>query len=169
MVDLPLTLAPQTHADLAAIERLSERAFGPGRYARSAYRLREGVPPDANLSFVARVGTFLVGAIQMTPICCGDAPALLLGPLTVESAFRSAGIGEALVTRSLDAARAAGHTLVLLVGDLPYYGRMGFRAVPPGQLTFCGPVDPARLLYCELRPGTFASVTGPVRRAFPVA
>jgi predicted N-acetyltransferase YhbS len=166
MVDLPLTLAPQTDADLPAIERLTERAFGPGRYARSAYRLREGVPPDANLSFVACVGTFLVGANQMTPIRCGDTLALLLGPLTVDPAFRSGGIGEALVMRSMDAARAVGHTLVLLVGDLPYYSRMGFRPVPEAQLTFCGPVDPARLLYCELVEGAFASVSGTVARAW---
>jgi predicted N-acetyltransferase YhbS len=166
MADLSLTLTPQTDADLPAIERLTERAFGPGRYARSAYRLREGVPPDASLSFVACVGTFLVGANQMTPIRCGNTPALLLGPLTVDPAFRSGGIGEALVTRSLEAAREAGHTLVLLVGDLTYYGRMGFRPVPETQLTFCGPVDPARLLYCELVDGAFASVSGTVAKAW---
>jgi predicted N-acetyltransferase YhbS len=166
MVDVPLTLVPLSDADLPAIERLSERAFGPGRYARSAYRLREGVAPDASLSFVALVGTFLVGANVMTPIRCGDSPALLLGPLTVDPAFRSAGIGEALVNRSLDAARAAGHTLVLLVGDLPYYRRMGFRPVPETQLSFCGPVDPARLLVCELVAGAFADVTGTVAKAW---
>ncbi len=164
MADLSLTLAPQTDADLPAIERLNERAFGPGRFARSAYRLREGVKAEASLSFVACVGTFLVGANHMTPILCGDRPALLLGPLTVDPAFRSAGIGEALVVRSLDAARAAGHGLVLLVGDLPYYSRMGFKPVPEDQLTFCGPVDPARLLYCELVDGAFATVTGVVAR-----
>ncbi|MDR3462848.1 MAG: N-acetyltransferase [Beijerinckiaceae bacterium] len=166
MTGLPLTLLPQTDADLPAIERLNERAFGPGRYARSAYRLREGVAPDASLSFVAWVGTFLAGANHMTPILCGETPALLLGPLTVDPAFRSAGIGEALVTRSLEAARAAGHTLVLLVGDLPYYGRMGFQPVPESQLTFCGPVDPERLLYCELVDGAFAGVSGTVTKAY---
>lgn len=166
MVDLPLTLKPQTDADLAGIERLSERAFGPGRFARSAYRLREGVPADASLSFVACVSTFLVGANQMTPIRCGGAPALLLGPLTVDPAFRSAGIGEALVNRSLEAAQAACHRLVLLVGDLPYYGRMGFQRVPDGRLAFCGPVDPDRLLYRELVDGAFAGVTGRVERAW---
>jgi predicted N-acetyltransferase YhbS len=165
MADLSLVLKPQTAADLAAIERLSARAFGPGRYARSAYRLREGVPADPDLSFVAWVGTLLVGSNIMTPIRVGATPALLLGPLTVDPAFRSGGIGEALVMRSLQAARDAGHTLVLLVGDLPYYSRMGFETVPAGQIDFCGPVDPARLLYCELVEGLFQGVSGPVRRA----
>lgn len=165
MADLPLTLSPQTPADLAAVEKLDERAFGPGRFARSAYRLREGVEPDYNLSFIARVGTLLVGAIRMTPISCGGRPALLLGPLTVDPPFRSSGIGEELVRTSLNAARAAGHELVLLVGDMSYYGRLGFSPVPPGKLIFAGPVDPERLLYCELVKGAFEGVKGRVRRA----
>lgn len=164
MAELPITLRPQTADDVAAVERLNVRAFGPGRYARSAYRLREGVPADAALSFVACVGTLLVGANQMTPIHCGDVPALLLGPLTVDPAFQKGGIGEALAARSMQAARDAGHRLVLLVGDLPYYARLGFQRVPEGQLAFCGPVDPARLLYCELVDGAFAAVSGKVRR-----
>jgi predicted N-acetyltransferase YhbS len=164
VADLSLVLSPQTPADFPVIERLEERAFGPGRFARSAYRLREGVEPDYALSFVARVGTLLVGANTITAIRCSDAPALLLGPLTVDPAFRSGGIGEALVQKSLDAARAAGHGLVLLVGDLPYYERMGFCRVPPGQLVFIGPVDPERLLYCELTEGALAAASGRVRR-----
>jgi predicted N-acetyltransferase YhbS len=166
MPDLSLVLSPQLPADQAAIERLDERAFGPGRFARSAYRLREGVAPDYHLSYVARVGTLLVGANRMTPILCGDKPALLLGPLTVEPAFRSAGIGEALVMKSLDAAREAGHKLVLLVGDEAYYGRMGFKPVPEGWLSFIGPVDPDRLLYCELVDGAFSGVKGRVMPAY---
>jgi len=169
MADLSLTLVPQVPADHAAIEKLDERTFGPGRFARSAYRLREGVEPDYTLSFVARVGTLLVGANRMTPILCGQGrnlvPALLLGPLSVDPAFRSGGIGEALVMKSLDAAREAGHKLVLLVGDLAYYARMGFDPVPYGKLAFCGPVDPERLLYCELLEGAFAEVQGRVMRA----
>jgi predicted N-acetyltransferase YhbS len=164
MTDLFLVLAPQTPADFAAIEKLDERAFGPGRFARSAYRLRERVAPDYALSFVARVGTLLVGANRMTRIRCGDVQALLLGPLTVEPAFRSGGIGETLVMKSLDAARANGHRLVLLVGDMPYYGRMGFKPVPEGRLIFPGPVDPDRLLYCELVEGAFEGVKGKVLR-----
>ncbi len=119
------------------------------------------------LSYVARVGTYLVGANRMTHIRCGEAPILLLGPLSVEPAFRSSGIGEALVTKSLDAARAAGHRLVILVGDLAYYQRMGFRSVPEGLLIFPGPVDPARLLYCPLTEDGLDTIGGRVRKARP--
>jgi predicted N-acetyltransferase YhbS len=164
MTDLSLTLTPLTPADLAAIEKLDERAFGPGRFARTAYRLREGVEPDPQLSFVAHVGTLLVGANRMTPITCGGKPALLLGPLTVDPPFRSRGIGEALMQKSMEAARAAGHKLVILVGDEPYYKRIGFKRVPMGRLSLPGPVDPARLLYCELVEGAFEGISGAIAR-----
>ena len=164
MTNISLTLAALSEADLSSIERLDERCFGPGRFSRSAYRLREGVRPIMDLSFIARVGSLLVGANIMTPIRCGEAAALLLGPLTVDPAFRSRGIGENLVQRSLDAARASGHRIVLLVGDEPYYGRMGFARTPPQRLTLPGPVDPARLLYCELVEGSFAGVSGRVTK-----
>ncbi len=103
----------------------------------------------------------------MTHIRCGEAPILLLGPLSVEPAFRSSGIGEALVTKSLDAARVAGHKLVILVGDLAYYQRMGFRPLPEGLLIFPGPVDPARLLCCPLTEYGMDGIGGRVSKARP--
>ena len=164
--DLPaLGLRPLHPSDLPQIERLDERAFGPGRFARTAYRLREGVGPDFALSFVAHVGTLLVGSNIMTPVKCGEIDMMLLGPLTVEPAFRSRGIGEALAARSLEAARAGGQKLVVLVGDEPYYGRLGFKRVPLGRLLLPGPVDPARVLICELVAGAFEGVGGRVGKA----
>ena len=162
MTGLSLDYALQTPADLPAIRKLEERAFGPGRFAKTAYRLREGVEPDWSLSYLARIGGMLVGANTMTRIKIGGAPALLLGPLTVEEAFRARGLGEALAQKSLEAAKAAGHGLVLLVGDPPYYERMGFSRTPFGQILFPGPVDPGRLLHCELSAGALASHKGVV-------
>ena len=161
-----LALRPLNDADLAQILRLDERAFGPGRFARTAYRLRENIAPDYSLSFVAHVATFLVGSNIITPIRVGGEPALLLGPLTVDPSFRMRGIGEALIKRSLSAAKAAGHTLVLLVGDAPYYSKTGFKPAPRGQFTLPGPVDPARLLVCELMDGALGRMSGPVSRAW---
>ena len=165
MTDLLLVLEPEAPDDAEAIQHLNARVFGPGRYARTAYRIREQADPDPRLSFVARVGTLLVGAIAMTPIVIGRAPALLLGPLIVEPVFRSQGIGEALVKRALEAAKTAGAGLVILVGDEPYYGRMGFKPVPAGRITLPGPVDPARLLYCALAPGALEGAQGEARGA----
>jgi len=165
MSDLPVVLEPETPADAEAILRLNDRVFGPGRFARTAYRVRETTPPDLSLSFVAWIGSLIVGANAMTHIFIGETPALLLGPLIVEPVFRSRGIGEALVKRSLDAAREKGGALAILVGDEPYYGRMGFTPAPRGRIVLPGPVDPARVLYCELQPGAFEGVEGKVRGA----
>lgn len=163
MSDLSLTILAEQAEDDPAIERLYERTFGPGRFARTAFRLRELAAHKRELSFTARIGTLLVGSVRLTPIRIGEAAALLLGPLTVEPPFREHGIGAALIDASLAAARKAGARLVLLVGDEPYYGRMGFKKVPRGQVKLPGPVDPERVLVAELAEGAFANVAGPVR------
>lgn len=163
MPQLSLVIRAEAPSDSEAIERLHERAFGPGRFARTAFRLREGASHLPDLSFTVLVGTLLVGSVRMSPIWAGSEPALALGPLTVDPAFENRGIGAALVARGLDAARDAGHALVLLVGDEPYYSRFGFKRVPKGQLAMPGPVDPARLLAAELTEGALARVNGPVR------
>jgi predicted N-acetyltransferase YhbS len=162
MTQLPLVIRPEQPSDADAVERLHERAFGPGRFARTAFRLREGAPHILDLSFTALVGTLLVGSVRLTPVTAGAAPALVLGPLTVDPAFENRGIGSALMTRALEAARAAGHRLVLLVGDAPYYGRFGFNRVPPGQLVLPGPVDPNRFLASELAEGALTEARGAV-------
>jgi len=163
MTDLSLTILPETADDALPIERLHERTFGPGRYARTAYRIREQVGHRLDLSFTARIGTLLVGSVRLTPIRIGEVPALLLGPLTIEPPFRERGIGQALMERALAAARAQGHRLVVLVGDEPYYRKVGFKRIPKGRVTLAGPVDPVRLLVAELVEGAFTDVAGTVR------
>ncbi|HME30823.1 MAG TPA: N-acetyltransferase [Pseudolabrys sp.] len=163
MNELALTIMRETAADSLAIERLHERTFGPGRFARTAFRIREGRGHLLDLSFTARIGTLMVGSVRLTPICIGDTPALLLGPLTVEPPFRSHGVGSALVTRALTEAKANAHKLVILVGDEPIYAKSGFKRIPKGQVKMPGPVDPARLLVVELTAGAFDGVSGMIR------
>lgn len=167
MTELPITVVPERPADGEAIEKLHRRTFGPGRFTRTAFRIREQAPHDPKLSFTAHVGTMMVGSVRLTAVTIGTTPALLLGPLTVEPPFRSVGIGARLMEVSMDAARAAGHRLIILVGDAPYYKRFGFRHVPPGRVVMPGPVDPARLLVAELVPGAFEGVSGPARGTAP--
>jgi predicted N-acetyltransferase YhbS len=163
MPDLSLTILPETAADAIAVERLHERTFGPGRFARTAFRVRERIAHRLDLSFTARIGTLLVGSVQLTPIRVGETAALLLGPLTVEPPFRGHGIGQALIERAVDAARTQGHRLVVLVGDPSYYAKAGFRPVAKGQMTMPGPVDPERLLVAELVDGAATGVAGAIR------
>ena len=166
MADLSLNIQPETPEDDPAIEKLSERTFGPGRFARSAYRLREGVTHRRELSYTARIGTLLVGSVRLTPITIGGEKALLLGPLTVEPPFRSRGVGRALMEASMKAAKDEGGKLILLVGDEPYYGRLGFKKVERGRVKLPGPVDPERVLIAELVAGSFENVAGAVRRDY---
>lgn len=163
MTDLSFTILPETADDAPAIERLHERTFGPGRYARTAERIREGARHRLDLSFTARVGTLLVGSVWLTPIRIGETPALLLGPLTVEPPFRDRGIGLKLIERALVEAKAKGHRLVVLVGDEPYYAKAGFKPIPKRRAVMPGPVDPGRLLVAELVEGSFEGVSGPIR------
>ena len=163
MTDLPIGIRQEAPGDAQAILFLHERAFGPGRYARTAFRLRERNPDPPHLSFAAFVGTLLVGSVRMSRILLGPEPGLMLGPLAVEPAFEKRGIGAALTGRAIEAARADGHTLVMLVGDEPYYRRFGFIVAPTGRLRMPGPVDPARLLLLELADGAVARAEGRVR------
>jgi predicted N-acetyltransferase YhbS len=151
--------------DDAAIEAIHEETFGPGRFARTAFRLREGTPQDMRLSLVALHGDAIVGSVRLTPIRIGEAPALLLGPLAVRPHLKSRGVGKALMRKAMEEARLAGHRLVLLVGDLPYYWPFGFRVVKPGTVEMPGPVDPGRLLLAELVPGAADEARGPARAA----
>lgn len=151
--------------DAPAIASLNEAGFGPGRYAKSAYRLREGVRAVEDLGRVAVENGILRGSVRFWPVKAGQDDALLLGPLAVDGAERGRGIGISLMQAGIEAARAAGWRAILLVGDAPYYGRVGFVKMPPGRLQFPGPVDINRLLGLALVEGALETLSGPIRRA----
>jgi predicted N-acetyltransferase YhbS len=163
MTGLDIIIINEREADAPAITNLEERAFGPGRYSRTAFRLREGNPHDLSLSFIARISTLIVGSIRLSHLRIGEDPALLLGPLTVDPAFRSKGIGRMLMDASIAAAKAKSHRLIILVGDEAYYKRVGFKRVSTAKIIMPGPVDPMRLLALELMEGAAADVKGAVR------
>ena len=157
----------ESASDSAAVERLIDAGFGPGRFAKAAYRLREGVAPDARLSFVAENPEThrLLGAVRFWPVVVGGRPALLLGPLAVDRLLRGRGIGIALMQRGIEEARALGYENIVLVGDEPYYAKVGFTKLKPGQIRFPGPVDDNRLLGMALTEGALETLSGEVRRA----
>lgn len=159
------TVRAEQPEDAPLVEALVAKAFGPGRYAKSAYRLREGVEPQAGLSFVATEGAILRGSVRFWPVRVGEAPALLLGPLAVQSDQRGRGIGIALMQAGIEQARALGHRAVILVGDPPYYARVGFTPLPRESVQFPGPVDHGRILGLALEDGALESLKGEVRPA----
>lgn len=157
------TVEPALAADHAATENLLDLTFGLNRWAKTSYRLREGNTAIAGLSLVTREAGFgLAGAISFWPLKIGKdgTDGLLLGPLAVHPERQNTGIGRSLMRAGLDKAKALGHRLVVLVGDEPYYARVGFKRVPYGQLELPGPVDPERLLYLELAEGALAEAHG---------
>jgi predicted N-acetyltransferase YhbS len=163
-----VTTHPITAADAVAVGRLHAAVFGPGRFTRTAYRIREGTPFASRFCRKAMRGDDLLAAIRFTEIAIGGCEgALLLGPLAVAPAVTGQGHGKRLVAEGLEAARQAGMTLVLLVGNEPYYGRFGFKPATRGQILFPGPVDPARLLVAELTPDALAGMRGLVTARQP--
>lgn len=160
------TFRPQKAEDAQIVNALHAQAFGPGRFARSAYRVREEASPELDLSLTAWNGAELIGVIHFTRILVGDKKgALLLGPLAVVPQFHGQGWGMKLIREGMARAKTASHRLILLVGDLPYYTRAGFSVVPHGQISLPGPVNPARLLAAELSSGSLAEYSGLVRGA----
>lgn len=156
-----IVVRPERPGDSQALRELAGAAFGPGRFARTAHRVREAAPVAPGLALTAWSGDELAGSIRFSAIRVGArSGALLLGPLMVAAQWAGKGCGRVLITEGLARARGGGYELVLLVGDLPYYERFGFARVPPGQITLPGPVDPARLLAAELVEGAFQEFEG---------
>ena len=150
-------------SDASVIDAMHAELFPPDWIKRAAYVLREGVPADLSLSFVATVDGRVVGSVRMTLIVIGDRPALILGPLVVRPEFKGEGAGRTLVRTALAAAKAAGHRVVMLVGDLPYYGPLGFTFLGRGAITLPAWVDPDRVLVAGLAPGALDGLKGAAR------
>jgi predicted N-acetyltransferase YhbS len=137
----------------AAVEALYDEVFGPGRFAKTAERLREGNTAIADACLVAFDDEGLVGAVRMWPIRVGaSGEAALLGPLAVAERRRGNGVAFRLMEQAIAACQARGMAAVILVGDESYYQRAGFAKTRRGQFQLPGPVDPDRVLMLGLDP-----------------
>lgn len=160
-----VTYLPEAPSHDLEIDDINAEAFGPGRFTRAAYKIREGGPHDRSLSFVAMHAGQVVASVRMTPIAAGEGRAQMLGPLAVRPDFKNLGIGRKLVAMALAAAAKANEPAVILVGDEPYYGPLGFARIPRGQIEMPRPVDLNRLLAHEVVPGAVALLSGEVCHA----
>ena len=156
----PFAIRAERASDVVAREALLDACFGEDRSSRTCQRLRDGRAPAERLALAAVRGRKLVGTVRLWHVSAGGVPALLLGPLAVDSACRKLGVGAALITHALGAAKACGHRAVILLGDAPYYGRFGFSAKKTGELALPGTFEPERLLALELDEGALDGAWG---------
>jgi len=153
--------------DVELIDQLHNTVFGPGRFARTAYRIREQAQ-ERGFTLTAWQGAALAGTAHFTPVTVGKRDGvIMLGPLAVAPHLKGQGFGRWLVEEGVARVTSQGAALVILVGDLAYYARMGFTRIPPGQIRLPGPVAPERLLARELKDHALAEYAGEVSAQFP--
>ncbi|MEO5807761.1 N-acetyltransferase [Devosia sp.] len=158
-----LTVRPAVAADDLFIDDLQAIAFGPGRFARTAFRVRERFPIDKGLSLVAEVDGVPCGSVWMTPISVDGKNGYLLGPLATHPNFRKRGAGKLLAREVSKRALARGEgSFVLLVGDQDYYCPLGWEITTPGAIQFPGPVDVSRVLLLSDDTALAKSLAGPI-------
>jgi predicted N-acetyltransferase YhbS len=160
-------ISAESAGDVAARDRLLDRAMKPNWRRKSSEKIRRGRLPA--LALVARdEAGAVVGTVRLWNVALGAATpshrgALLLGPLAVDPSIRSAGLGGALMRAAITDARAGGYGAIVLVGDPEYYARFGFSAQKTGELAMPGPFETHRLLALELDPGALDGAQGVIR------
>ena len=156
---MTIRIAPLSEIDPLAVETLLDAAFGRDRHARTAYRIRSGMPAIAALSYAALDGDALVGTLQTWPVAIDASPLVLVGPVAVAPDRQRSGVGRRLMTALIDAAPA---TPMTMIGDPEYYGRFfGFTADATAQWDVPGPVERHRLLARNTRGLPARGMLGP--------
>jgi putative acetyltransferase len=112
------------------VRAVNTAAFGRPDEADIVDRLREHA--RVYLGLVAIDGETIIGHILFTSVTLrgGGTPhtVMALAPMSVLPARQRRGIGSALVRAGLQACRAAGHDVVIVVGHPAYYPRFGSSA-----------------------------------------
>jgi predicted N-acetyltransferase YhbS len=156
-----ITLREEHPCDIAAREALLDASFGDERFEKTCERLREGRKPAEALSLVLEMNGAIIGTVRCWHVSAGpNRPALLLGPIAVDRRYQRLGLGARLMREALARAKALGHRAVLLVGDAPYYARLGFTAELTRGLRLPGPYERERFLALELVAGALRGAHG---------
>ena len=146
-------ILPDSEGYAVGVEALYDEVFGPGRFAKTAERLREGNVKIADASFVAVDAEGVTGAVRVWPVTVGGkARAAFLGPIAVAERRRGNGVAFKLMERAIGVCREQGYPAVILVGDQDYYERFGFKRAGDGRFQLPGPVDQKRILIRNLAP-----------------
>ena len=142
---------------------LLNEVLGPGRFARTTYRLREQAGEQPAFELGAFDGKRLVGTVTFTSVSVGGVKgACLLGPLVVHPDQRGNDLGVKLMEEGANRADAEGFTCLLLIGDMAYYERAGYTRLSGDEFIFPGPIAAHRILGRDLKDGTLAKLCGKV-------
>ena len=141
---------PDLHA--SAIEALYDRTFGPGHFAKTAERLREGNASLPDVTRVALEDGRVIGVCRVWPIFVGidRISAVFIGPVAVSPDFQGQRLGLTITGEALEAATKAGWGAAIIIGSPRYFGELGFTRVAPDRFLFPGPQDMSRVMVRNL-------------------
>ncbi len=148
-----IEIVPETPAEHAqAIEALYDRTFGPGHFAKTAERLREGTTSLPDLTRVAVNAGRVIGVCRLWPIEVGAdrRPAVFVGPVAIDPDQQGQRLGLTVTGEALEAATKAGIPAALIIGAPTYFGEIGFEQVASDRFQFPGPQDMSRVMVRDL-------------------
>jgi predicted N-acetyltransferase YhbS len=141
-----------SNEDNDKIIKLLYKSFGPGRFARSVYRLREKNDRDTEFSYIYELNNQILSSISYyKTFLNNDINGLLLGPLAVDPEHRGKGYGVELVKYTIALIKKTmAYDFILVIGDYHYYEKFGFKKIN-NTFGFYGPVNSEKVLILPLK------------------
>ena len=141
-----------SNEDNYKIIKLLHKSFGPGRFARSVYRLREKNDRDTEFSYIYELNNQILSSISYyKTFLNNDINGLLLGPLAVDPEHRGKGYGVELVKYTIALIKKTmAYDFILVIGDYHYYEKFGFKKIN-NTFSFYGPVNSEKVLILPLK------------------
>ena len=163
-----LRLLLEAKNDHIEVERLLDLVFTPRRTLLSSYQLRNSANKVNNLSYVIKdYSKKVVGSIRFWKIQLDShsSRGLLLGPLAVHPIYQSEGLGEKLVSNSIEKAYSENWNWIVLVGDLSYYSKFGFNKHSTHGISIGSGFDNSRLLGLDINGEFLKAAVGSLIKA----
>ena len=160
---MEILIRPEEGRDYRAVEELTRDAFWnlfvPGCDEHYLAHVLRGHPDFlTDLDFVALEDGRIVGSIMYSKSRLVDETGttmdtLTFGPVCVAPERQRQGLGSALIRHSLDAAKARGHRVVVILGHPRDYCRHGFKSAKDLGVSDAAGRFPFGLLARELKEG----------------
>lgn len=181
MIRSDITIRPETPADFPVINELVRRAFAEHTsYSNGESEvalieeLRRSRYYKPDLAFVALLNGQIVGHFMFTDFPLSPMPQggydpnaktdlLMLAPVAVHAEYYRQGIGETMLRKGLEIAKALDYKGINVEGDPNFYNRFGFVTSTVFHIHATGgfPLEnPACMMVQECRPGSLSGVSG---------